>query len=110
MLKKYRKKLENSSNLIIFLKFRVYSFGKMGFQKLERYYFFNPKLAHFYTRSVQFTLSFLLFNKFHFFCMSVHPSVGLSVRPSVCVSLHLSDVHHISGTVHDLIIIYGEHV
>ena len=27
----------------------------MGFQELERYYFFNPKLARFYMRSVQFS-------------------------------------------------------
>ena len=36
---------------------------------------------------------------YHFF----RPSVRLSIRPSV----HLSAMHHISGTVHHLIIIFG---
>ena len=30
---------------------------QLGFQELERYFFFNPKLARFYTRSVQFASS-----------------------------------------------------
>ena len=36
-------------------------------------------------------------------CLSVHLSVGLFVRRSVCPSV----VHNISGTIHHLIIIFG---
>ena len=42
----------------------------------------------------------------HFFC----PCVRLSVRPFVCPSVRLFVTHHILGTVHHMIFIFGTHV
>ena len=39
---------------------------------------------------------------FLFFCLPVHPSI--------CLFGYLSVVHHISGTLHHVIIIFGTHV
>ena len=43
-------------------------------------------------------------------CPSVRPSIHLSVIRSFCPSVRPSVVHHISGTVHHVIIIFGTHV
>ena len=43
-------------------------------------------------------------------CPFVNPPIRPSVCPSGCLSVCLSVAHHISGTVHDVIIIFGTHV
>ena len=40
----------------------------------------------------------------------LYMSPFLSVRPSICPSVHPSVVHHISGSIHHLIIIFGAHM
>ena len=75
-----------------------------------------PSISGF--QHVSFSFVFFSFNKkqaiFHFFVIFYvgHPTpyVTFSVRPYICPSIHPSVMHHISGTVHHLILIFGTYV